>query len=60
MNDMITFEVTVGFNNRPVHCAQFLAEDWADALPQATEIVNAVGNSDHVVDVKIDRVPAAG
>jgi hypothetical protein len=58
MDDMITFEVTISFNNKAVHSAQFLAEDWADAFPQAAEIVEAVGNGDHIVDVKIDRIPA--
>jgi len=56
MDDMITFEVTINFNNRQAHQTEFLAVDWSDAFPQAAEIVEAVGNGDHIVDVKIDRV----
>lgn len=53
---MITFEVTVHYDNKPRHTAQFLAVEWADAFPQAAEIAAGNGNTDHIVDVKIDRV----
>jgi hypothetical protein len=56
---MFEFQVIVNFNNKQAHDTTFLAEDWDDAFPQAAEIVEAVGNSDHVVDVAIKRLGAA-
>lgn len=58
MDEMLTFEVTISFNDRVAWSTTFLAEAWADALPQAMEIIEASlsAQDDHIVDIKIDRV----
>lgn len=57
MDEMITFELTISYNDKPVFQTEFLAESWVDAAPQAAEIIAAsAGNNDAIVDVKIDRV----
>lgn len=56
---MFDFEVTINYNNKQAFSTTFLAEEWADAFPQAAEIVDGNGNLDHVVDVKVNRLGAA-
>lgn len=56
--DMREFAVTITYDNKQTWITTFLADDWADALPQAAEIVDGNGNTSHVVDVKI--APVAG
>lgn len=56
-HDVIDFEVKISFSNKPAWRTTFMAEDWADAMPQAMEIVEAnLTNDDAVTDVKINRL----
>lgn len=56
---MFEFEVTINYSNKAAFSTTFLAEEWADAFPQAAEIVDGNGNLDHVVDVEVKRLGAA-
>ncbi len=42
---MISFIVKVKFSNGGTHEAEFLADAWPDAMPQAAEIVEAVAGN---------------
>jgi len=56
---MFEFEVTISYDNKAAFSTAFLAEEWADAFPQAAEIVDGNGNLDHVVNVEVKRLGAA-
>lgn len=57
---MFEFKVTIDFSDKPEWSTTFLAEGWADAMPQAAEIVDGNTTDDVLItDVKITRMGAA-
>lgn len=60
MDDMREFEVTLTFEGGGTRAVRFLAQEMADALPQAVEIAEANLNLGDAIKIEVDRLALAG